>query len=235
MAKQLLHALGYPSVVNLKTIIKMNMIQGNPVIQSDLKLMEHLYRPNISTVKGITTRQCHQLISNVVSIPHELHDAQHKVCLYIDIMYVNSMPFLTTISKNIKYHTTMRVADCQVPTIASLVESMFKLYQWASFHITEVCAHCKFKPVLQVLQDNEWSFTTNLANAQEHVLEAECNNHILKECIHTTYHGIPYQQLPCTVICYMVMETAVKLNYFPTKGGCSNYVILLIYLNGLDK
>ena len=129
MAKQLLHALGYPSVVNLKTIIKMNMIQDNPVIQSDLKLMEHLYRPNISTVKGKTTRQCHQLISNVVSIPHELHDAQHKVCLYIDIMYVNSMPFLTMISKNIKYHTTMQVADCQVPTIASLVESMFKLCQ----------------------------------------------------------------------------------------------------------
>ena len=29
--------------------------------------------------------------------------------------------------------------------------------------------------------------------------------------------------LPQTVICYMVMETAAKLNYFPTKGGCSNY------------
>ena len=64
---------------------------------------------------------------------------------------------------------------------------------------------------------------TNLANAQEHVPEAECKNHILKECICTTYHGIPHKMLPQTVICYMVMETAAKLNYFPTKGGCSNY------------
>ena len=60
------------------------------------------------------------------------------------------------------------------------------------------------------------------ANAQEHVPEAECNNCILKECIHATYHGISYKMLPRTVICYMVMETTAKLNYFPTKGGCSN-------------
>ena len=64
---------------------------------------------------------------------------------------------------------------------------------------------------------------TNLANTQEHVTEAESNNHILKEHICTTYHGIPCKMLPRTIICYMVMETAAKLNHFRTKGGCSNY------------
>ena len=56
MAKQLLHALGYPSVVDLKTIIKMNMIQDNPITESDIKLMECLYGPDIPTIKGKTTR-----------------------------------------------------------------------------------------------------------------------------------------------------------------------------------
>ena len=64
---------------------------------------------------------------------------------------------------------------------------------------------------------------TNLANAQEHVPEAECKIHVLKEHIHATYHGIPYKMIPQTVVCYMVMETTAKLNYFPAKGGCSNY------------
>ena len=95
MAKQLLHTLGYPSVVNLKTIIKINVIQDNPVTKSDVKLMEHLFGPNIPTIKGKTTRsQPHQLVSDVVSTPHELCDAQCNVCLYIDIMYVTGMPFL---------------------------------------------------------------------------------------------------------------------------------------------
>ena len=197
MAKQLLHMLGYPLVVNLKTIIKTNVIQDNPVTKSDLKLMEHFFEPDIPTIKGKTTRQCpHQLVSDVVSIPHELHDAQCDVCLYIHIMYINGMPFLTRISKNIKYCTTMWVAACTASTITSLVESILKLYQWASFQVTQVCAACEFKPVLQVLQDDGWSFMTNLTSAQEHVPEAECNNCVLKECIHTTYHGIPCKMLP---------------------------------------
>ena len=107
----------------------------------------------------------------MVSIPHELHDAQHDVCLYIDIMYTKGMPFLTTISMNIKYCTAMRVADFTAPTIASLVESVLKLYQWASFQVKEVCTDCEFKPVLQVLQDNGWSFMTNLANVRNMFLK----------------------------------------------------------------
>ena len=76
----------------------------------------------------------------MVSIPHELHDTQHDVRLYIDIMYVNGMPFLTTISKNLKYCTAMWVADHMAPTIANLVESVLKLYNRAGFQVTEVCA-----------------------------------------------------------------------------------------------
>ena len=32
--------------------------------------------------------------------------------------------------------------------------------------------------------------------------------------------------LPQTFICYMVMENVARLNYFPTKGGCSKYFSL---------
>ena len=188
--------LGYPLVVNLKTIIKTNAIQDNPVSKSYVKLMECLFGPDIPAVEGKTTRcHPHQLVSDVVSIPHELCDAQCNICLYIDIMYINGMPFLTIISKNIKYCTALWVGDCTAPTITSLVESVLKLDQQAGFQATVVCTNCKFKPVLQVLQDNEW-FMTNLANAQEDVPEAECNNHVLKEHIHATYHGIPYKMLP---------------------------------------
>ena len=188
VANQLLHALGYPSVVNLKTTIKTNVIWDNPVTESDIKLMEHLYGPDIPTVKGKTSRQCpHKLVRDVVFIPHELHDTQCNVWLYIDIMYINGIPFLTTISKNIKYSTDMWVADCIAPTITSLVESILKLYQWTGFQVMEVCADHEFKPVLQVLQDGEWSFMTNLAYAQEHVPEPKCNNHVLKKHICTGF------------------------------------------------
>ena len=75
MGKQLLHALGYPLVVNLKTIINTNVIWDNPITKSNVTLMECFFGPDIPTVKGKTTRCCpRQLVNYVVSIPHELHD-----------------------------------------------------------------------------------------------------------------------------------------------------------------
>ena len=70
MATLLLHTLGYPSVVDLKTIIKMNMILDNHVTECNKKMMEHLYGPNIPRVKGNTTRWCPHNVSDMVSIPH---------------------------------------------------------------------------------------------------------------------------------------------------------------------
>ena len=223
-AKKLLQALGYPSLVDLKTIIKTNSIRDNPVTESDVKLMERLFGPDIPSVKGKTTRRRpHKIVSDVVSIPMELRDAQHNVCLCIDVMFVNGMPFLTSISKNIKYRMAMWLPTRTVNDITSLVESLLKLYQAASFRVAEVSGDQEFKPVLKALQEDGWSFKTNLASAQEHVPEAERNNRVLKERIRATYHGVPYKALPRAVLVYLVMEAAAKLNYFPAKGGCSNY------------
>ena len=63
-------------------------------------------------------------------------------------MYINRMPFLTTISKNIKYHTAIWVVDHMAPTISNLVESVLKLYHKAGFQVMEVCTYHEFKPVL---------------------------------------------------------------------------------------
>ena len=154
----------------------------------------------------------------MVLIPHE-HDMQCNVCLYINIIYVNCMPFLSTISMYIKYCTAMWVPDCMASTISNLVEFVLKLYHKASFQVTEVCTNHEFKPVLHVLQDSGWSFMTNLANTQQDVPEAKHNDHILKEHICATSPGIPYKMLPQSIIWYMLMETAAKLNYFPDKGA----------------
>ena len=77
------------------------------------------------------------------------------------IMYVNGTPFLTTISKNIKYCTAMWVANCTALTIANLVESVLKLYHWASFEVTEVCVDHEFKPALYPHPPRQWMVLHN--------------------------------------------------------------------------
>ena len=123
VAKQLLPALCYPLVVNLKSIIKTNAIWDTSVTESNIKLMEHLHGPNIPTVKGKTTRQCpHKLVSDMVSIPHEFHDTQHDVGLYIDIKYINGMPFLTTMFSQAD-ETVNLTENCEMQTILKLLDA----------------------------------------------------------------------------------------------------------------
>ena len=105
-ARELLHALGCPSIADLKNIIKMNSIKDCPVTVDDINLAEKIFGKDIATLKGKSTKQRPTpVVNDIVEIPKELVAAQHDVDLCIDTLFVNEMPFLTSISKNIKYRT----------------------------------------------------------------------------------------------------------------------------------
>ena len=222
-ARVLLHSLGCPSVNDLKKIIKMNTIRDNPVTIDDVLIAEKIYGPDIASLKGKTTRRKNRVVVNdVVQIPKELTEAQHRVELCMDTMFVNSMPFLTTISKNIRYRTAQRIKKRRVIHYTNALESVIKWYTRAGFKIAVVHCDREFKPVLDAIRDKH-AFTPNYSSAQEHEGSAERNNRVLKERIRATYHRSPFSTLPKRVIEAIVTESAKKLNYFPAEGGCSEY------------
>ncbi|KAG7342126.1 hypothetical protein IV203_007218 [Nitzschia inconspicua] len=55
-ARELLHTLGFPSVADLKKIVKMNSIKDCPVTVDDVNLAERIYGPDVATIKGKATR-----------------------------------------------------------------------------------------------------------------------------------------------------------------------------------
>jgi hypothetical protein len=63
----------------------------------------------------------------------------------------------------------------------------------------------------------------NYATANEHVPRAERNNRTIQERVRAAYHRLPYDDLRRTLVKYLVMESAKKLNYFPNKNGVSKY------------
>ena len=75
--------------------------------------------------------------------------------------------------------------------------------------------HCnnEFKTVFSQLSQTH-QIKINTVAAQSHVSKAEQNNCVIKERIHCAYHNLDYQNVPKTVLIYMVQELANKLNYF---------------------
>jgi hypothetical protein len=108
IARDLFHSLGCPSLMNLKVAIHMNLIRDNPVTTKDVDLAEHIFGPDVGTVKGKTTRRKPlPVIDNHIKIPDELISIHADITLAIDGLTINSLKFLSTISRDI-YYRSMR-------------------------------------------------------------------------------------------------------------------------------
>ena len=64
-----------------------------------------------------------------------LQNGKHKVNLSADIFFVNSIPFLITLSRNIRFITGDRLQNRKVGTILSALVRVFNLYLRRGFKV----------------------------------------------------------------------------------------------------
>ena len=88
------------------------MILNCPVTVEDVICANKIYGRDIHSLKGKTIRtQPTGLVTDYVEIPPSVLEKNKHVTLSIDIMYVNRIPFVTTISRNIKFTTVKAIQN----------------------------------------------------------------------------------------------------------------------------
>ena len=103
-------SLGTPSKVDLKKIRSMNAISNLPVQASDVDLAEKIYGPDIGTLKGKTTRKSPlPMETDIIELPPEITEDRSSWELCMDVMFVNGMPFLTSITRKLFYSTIHQI------------------------------------------------------------------------------------------------------------------------------
>ena len=181
LVKKILSTMAYPTINQLKAMVRMNMIRNSPVTLADVDLIEKVYGKDMPTIKGKTTRVAPTTVKfETIHIPRELRMAQSNVKLCINVMYVNKMPFLTMISRNIKFQTSGWVPDKTAKSYQEQLAKVLHLYKNAGFPITIINSDNEFRPKLEPMK-HEFGFQPNYASAQEHVPEAERNHRVIKE------------------------------------------------------
>ena len=235
-ARDFYHAMGTPSLPDLKALLHMNMIKDNPVTLEDVHLAEQIFGPDVGTLKGKTTRRKPlPVVTDYVEIPLELIKAQEDVTLAIDGMTVNSLKFLTTIARHLYYRTTHYLPGNTATVYDHAIGSLVNTYYQGGFTITKIHCDNEFRPLMDPLYE-KYKIIMNYANAQEHVPEVEQNNRFLKERIRATYHRLPYVHLPRILVKYLVLEVSKKANFFPAKHGVSKYYSprMILHQQSLD-
>jgi hypothetical protein len=223
--RQLHHALGTPSLGDLKAMIRMNLIRNNTVTTKDVNLAERVYGPDVGTRKGKSTRRKpNQVVDASIELPDELMDIHDEVTVSLDGMEVNSLKFVTTIAHDLYYRTAQYISKPVKSQYVKVLDELHSVYKNNGFVLGEIHCDNEFRPVM-----TDWAISKDpvvkisYANPQDHVPRAERNNRVLQERVRAMYHHMPYEHLPRILVKYLVMEAARKMNYFPARYGISKH------------
>jgi hypothetical protein len=133
-ARKSLTLVGYPSPKDFKNMVRSNMINNCPVASTDINNAEKMFEPDLATLKGKTARRTPPPVMTDY-IPQEIIDLNRNLTTTIDIMIVNGLPFLISISHKVKLTTADYLSNRKKPNIAKSIKHIISLYNKHGFNI----------------------------------------------------------------------------------------------------
>ena len=104
--------VGCPSDKDFIRILKTSIVPNCPVTQHAVLIANKLFGPDVGSSKGKTTRRAPPIVDLPVSVDlTTILKHYGEVTLCVDFMYVNKVPLLVTLLRNIKFGTMEAVAD----------------------------------------------------------------------------------------------------------------------------
>ena len=122
--------------------------------------------------------------------------------------------------------------DRTIESTYKAFKGIFTYYLQRGFQITIVTTDGEFAPLQRLMIDLPGSQTLNLASANEHKPFIERCIQVVKERVRCIRHSLPFATIPKVMVTYMIFYAIKLLNYFPAKGGVSNFYSPKAILSG---
>jgi hypothetical protein len=191
------------------------------VTRQDIINAKEIFGPELGCLKGKTVRTASNQVQagGLVPIPATIMAHYRKVVLCVDVMKVNKMPFLVTISRALKFGTVAWLKNAKADTILSHITGVRNVYIKRGFLLEVVKVDGQFEPLRGTLA--EMGVTLNKCSREGHVPVAERRIHTLKERCRCICNTLPSKKLPGMLVVQMVSTCNFWLNIFPPKDGVS--------------
>jgi hypothetical protein len=142
------------------------------------------------------------------------------VTLTVDVMYVNWIPFLMTVSRHIKFGTAEMLKSESDASLLDAIKHAKKAYATQGFTLTYlVFAGGQFESLRADL-----GIALNCASRDEHIPEIERYIRTVKERTRCNCNMCPFKKLPSRIIIEMVYCSIFWLNMFPRTDGISTTI-----------
>ena len=106
LARRIIGMIGAPTEREYQGLVCQKFLQDCPITPSDIAIAHKNFGPDLANIRGKTVRRKPEHVSmEMVEIPQHILSNQQHVTLSADIMFVNEVPFLISLSRNINLMT----------------------------------------------------------------------------------------------------------------------------------
>jgi hypothetical protein len=220
-ARRLYRLLGRPDESVFHTALRDNYFINCPITVDDAVRATSIYGPDVSTLKGKTTRATAAPRAPgfaPCALPPGFLDAHSRVTLCADFFFVQQSCFLHTISRDLQFRTVSPVPDRSRPTIIKEFRAVRDLYAARGFVLTSIHGDSEFDCVKHNFPDINF----NIVAADGHVGEVERSIRTIKERFRALVHGLPFRRVPKLFIQRATIDVNRLLNLFPSANGASS-------------
>lgn len=154
------------------------------------------------------------------SLPTRILGRYKEITLCIDIMHVNGIPMLVSISRNIRFGTIEPISNRKQETLLRAIKSILAIYKQSGFRVTRALMDNEFEVLRNDLAD--MGILLNEAGRDEHVGDIERYIRTIKERMRATYNTLPFKSMPHRITMEMAKHSVYWLNAFPHPLGVSS-------------
>ena len=230
-ARELQVMIRWPLDKDLIKILNTSSLPNCPVTPRDVIIANKVFGPDVGALKGKTTRRGPPIVDSPVSVDTtSILEHYGEITLCVDLMYVNKVPLLVTLSRNIKFGTMEAVADQKEGTLIKCIKGVIAIYRKAGFRVTTALMDGEFVPLCGSLA--ELGVRLNETLRDEHVRDIEWYICTVKERMRAIYNTLPFQKIPARLVIEMAKTAVFWLNAFPAAGGASQHLSPRTMLTG---
>ena len=205
------------STANFIRVIEGNLIPNCPVTRRHILDAELIFGPSVSNLQGKTVRRRPKAVEiELIPVPEEILKRYREVILCIDVMFLNELPFLVTLSVDLYFGTGQLLLRNNDPHIVDGMKKVRSVYKARGFNVTVVKADRQFESIRPQLAD--MGMTLNTVAAGEHVPEIERYIRTVKERCRCKFNMLPFKKHPTRMNAENVYDSISWLNAFPPRN-----------------
>ena len=205
-AKLLMESLMMPNMKSLRKAIMTDQIKNCPMTDAECQLALEICGKSVPNLKGKSTNTTSTpAVTTVVDVPKKVSCIHRNVHLCVDIMCVNGLSFLVSISGDIMCRSAEHPVTKEAITVHKAMVNVFAKCNNAGHRIRHISCDNQFGSVFDPI-NTPLKVTMHHCAAQEHNPVAERNVRSIKDQTRSAHAAHPFTHSPTLLTIQMVSQ-----------------------------